>query len=141
MTIDPSKCPTCGASLKAYWHTLNAGLVSVLVAAIRFVHASGQNEFHLQGDLRLSVNQFCNFTKLRFHGLVAKVDGKPGCWLITRRGGQFLRGEVSVPLRVKTFRNRVVEHSPELVHIGELKGKIPAFEREFAYEVQRVQPY
>ena len=131
-------CPTCGAGMKAFWHTLNPGLVSILVKAIQFVHAAGKNEFHLQKDLHLSVNEFSNFTKLRFHALVAKVDGKPGYWCITRCGGMFLRGEVSVPLRVKTFRNQVKDHSPELVHIDELKGRIPAFEREYACEVQPV---
>ena len=73
----------------------------------------------------------------RFHALVAKVDGKPGFWLITSRGGQFLRGEIAIPERVKTFRNKVLEHSTELIHINELKGKIPVFQREFAYEYQR----
>ena len=124
--------------MKAFWHTLTPGLVSVLVKCIEFVHDHNRNEFHLQNDLHLSVNEFSNFTKLRFHALVAKVEEKPGYWLITKRGGQFLRAEISVPLKVKTFRNRVLEHSTELIHINELKGKIPVFEREFAYEFQRV---
>jgi hypothetical protein len=132
------RCPHCGANMKAFWHTLNPGLVSILIKAIQFVHENGKNEFHLQKDLHLSVNEFSNFTKLRFHALVAKVDEKPGFWLITRRGGQFLRGEIPVPLKVKTFRNRVIEHWPALVHIDDLKGKIPVFEREYAYEVQPV---
>jgi hypothetical protein len=123
--------------MKAFFHTLTPDLVSVLVKCIEFVHAANKNEFHLQDDLHLTVNQFSNFTKLRFHALVAKVDDKPGYWLITARGGQFLRGEIAVPLRVKTFRNKVLEHSKELIHILELKGKIPYFEREYAYEYQR----
>lgn len=128
------RCPTCGANMKAFWHTLTPGLVSILVQCIQWVHEHGKNEFHLQNDLHLTVNQFSNFTKLRFHALVAKVEGKPGYWLITTRGGQFLRGEIVVPLRVLTFRNHVMEHSKELIHINELKHKIPYFEREFAYE-------
>lgn len=78
-----------------------------------------------------------NFTKLRFHALVAKKDGKPGFWLITSRGGSFLRGEIAVPLKVKTFRNKVLDHSKELIHINELKGKVPYFEQQYAYEYQR----
>src|ERR1022692_1181022 len=122
------RCPHCGAGMKAFWHTLNPGLVSVLIKCIQFVHDHKKNEFHLQNDLHLSVNEFSNFTKLRFHALVAKVEGKPGFWLITARGGQCLRGEIAVPFRVKTFRNRVLEHSPELIHINELKGKVPEFQ-------------
>jgi hypothetical protein len=121
--------------MKAYFHTLTPGLVSVLITAVEFVHGAGRNEFHLQDDLHLSVNAFCNVTKLRFHALIAKVDGKPGFWCITARGGQFLRGEICVPLRVKTFRNQVIDHSKELIHINELRGKIPVFEQKFAYEI------
>ena len=131
------RCPHCGANMKAFIHNLNPGLVSVLIKAIQFVHASGKNEFHLQNDLHLNVNQFCNVTKLRFHALIAKVDGKPGFWLITARGGQFLRGEISVPATVKTFRNKVLEHSTDLIHINQLKGKVPEFQKEYAYEYQR----
>jgi hypothetical protein len=131
------RCPHCGAGMKQFWHTLNPGLVSVLIKCIQFVHDHNKNEFHLQRDLHLNVNEFSNFTKLRFHALVAKVDDKPGCWLITSRGGQFLRGEIAVPHRVKTFRNRVLEHSPELIHIDQLKGKVPEFEKKYAFEYQR----
>lgn len=131
------RCPHCGANMKAFWHTLNPGLVSVLIKCIQFVHDHNKNEFHLQRDLHLSVNEFSNFTKLRFHALVARVEGKDGYWLITARGGQFLRGEVAVPLRVKTFRNKVLDHSPELIHIDQLKGRVPEFEKEYAFEYQR----
>ena len=130
------RCPHCGANMKAFWHTLNPGLVSVLIKCIQFVHDHNKNEFHLQNDLHLNVNEFSNFTKLRFHALVAKVEDKPGFWLITARGGSFLRGEIAVPFRVKTFRNRVLEHSPELIHINELKGKVPEFQREYAFEYE-----
>ena len=123
--------------MKAFIHTLNSGLVTTLIQCIQFVHEHNRNEFHLQNDLHLSVNAFSNFTKLRFHALVAKVDGKPGYWLITKRGGQFLRGEIAVPLKVKTFRNKVLKHSHELIHINELKGKVPMFEKEYSYEYQR----
>jgi len=39
-----------------------------------------------------------------------------------------------VPLKVKTFRNRVQDHSAETVHIDDLRGKIPYFEKEYTYE-------
>jgi hypothetical protein len=133
------RCPYCQANLKKFYHTLTPGIVSVLIAAIQFVHGAGRNEFHLQNDLHLSVNQFCNVTKLRFHALIAKVDGKPGYWCITKRGGMFLRGEICVPLKVKTFRNRVEDHSAETIHIDDLRGKVPYFEREFAYETAQVE--
>ena len=47
--------------------------------------------------------------------------------------GQFLRGELSVPLTVTTFRNHVVEHSQQRMRIRELRGKIREFQNEWAY--------
>jgi hypothetical protein len=47
-----------------------------------------------------------------------------------------LRGEVAVPQRVKTFRNKAIEHSREMIHINELKGRVPEFQKEYAYEHQ-----
>jgi hypothetical protein len=140
--IKPQKeqhsCPHCGASMQAYKHTLSSGLVSSLIKAIQFVHRVNKNEFHLQHDLTsLTKNEYNNFQKLRFHGLVAKVDSKAGYWLITKRGGQFLRGEIAVPMHVVTFRNKVIERAEELIHIDEYRGEVPEFQKEFAYESQR----
>ena len=129
------RCPTCGATCKAYFSTLTPGLVAVLIQCIQWVHQHDRNEFHLQNDLHLSFKENSNFSKLRQHALVAKIDGKPGKWLITNRGGAFLRGEIAVPLKVQTYRNEVIGHSTELIHIRELRGKVPEFEQRFAYEV------
>jgi hypothetical protein len=68
------RCPHCGANMKAFWHTLNPGLVSVLVKCIQFVHEHEKNEFHLQHDLHLSVNEFSNFTKLRLGRMQRNFD-------------------------------------------------------------------
>lgn len=132
-----TKCPHCGAGMKAFWHRLSPGLVAILIQCIEFVAEKGRNEFHYMHDLRLSHTQAANFQKLRFHALLAKKDGKPGHWVITARGGQFLRGEIAVPERVLTFRNQVTGHSSELIHIRDLRGKIPEFEQEFAWEIPR----
>lgn len=137
MTDIPSKCPYCGANMKAYWHTLTPGLVSGLVEAIKFVVSHSRNSFHLQRDLNLSKSMYNNFQKLRFHALVAKIDEKPGYWLITNRGGQFLRGEIEVPRQVLTFRNKVQTHSGDKVHMRQFRDKVPYYEAEFAYETRR----
>src|ERR1035441_5888882 len=98
------RCPHCGASMTVYEHALTPGLVNALFKAVQFVHRQNRNYFHLQKDLDLTKSEFTNFQKLRFHALVAKTDD-PGYWLITARGGEFLRGEVAVPRTVRTFRN------------------------------------
>jgi predicted transcriptional regulator len=90
----------------------------------------------VQKDLSLTKNDYNNFQKLRYHGLVAKVKAKAGYWLITKRGGQFLRNEIAIPAGVKTFRNHVEEdgHTKETVRITDFKDRYPTFQSEFAYE-------
>jgi len=139
----PTNCSYCGASLKSYWHRLTPGLVSVLIEAIKFVHEHNKNRFHLQRDLNLTKTQYNNAQKLRYHGLIAhaeKDNPKSGFWLITARGGQFLRGEIVVPAAVRTFRNEVQEHSQVLVHINEFRDKVPYFESSFAARIERPEP-
>lgn len=134
---DKEICANCGESMKSYWHNITPGLVSGLIKAIEFVSRNNRNSFHLAQDLNLSKTTYNNFQKLRFHALVAHDKGKKGFWLITKRGGEFLRGETTIPKSVKTFRNRVVDHSDELVHIENYKHHFPEFQSEFAYEVQQ----
>ncbi len=131
-------CSNCGASMKMWWHQMVPGLVGDLIKAIEFVKRSGKNQFHLQKDLNLSKTEYNNFQKLRFHGLVAHVSNKVGYWLITKRGGQFLRNELEIPAAVMTFRNRVEGHSPEMTRITDFKGKFPTFQSEYAFETRTV---
>jgi hypothetical protein len=133
-----SKCEHCGASLQVYNHTLSSGLVSALIKSIQFVQENKKNEFHLQNDLKnLTKNEYNNFQKLRFHGLVAKIENKAGYWLITRRGGLFLRGEIGIPHNVQTFRNKVVGHSGDITTINQFRGKVPEFQKNFECEWDR----
>jgi len=139
------RCEHCGASLKAYWHLLTPGAVSALTKLLGAVHHYGRNSVHLHGEMKaggdpawkLSDFEWNNFSILRFHGLAhqdEKKGNRSGYWLITARGGQFLRGEIAVPMKVKTFRNQVVEHSEALTTIKDFQRKVPYFETQFAYE-------
>lgn len=135
-------CPHCGANISSRWERLSPGLVECLIKAIQAVHREKQNRFHWHKDLTLSNNESHNLQKLRYHALIAHYDEenpKSGEWLITARGGAFLRGETSVPKAVLVFRNKVMDHAKELVHIDEFRGKVSAFQKEFAYEAPQVR--
>lgn len=137
LTSMPEKCPTCGAGISPRWEKLNSGLVRNLILAIQAVHRKGENRFHYMHDLKLGHTAAANFQKLRFHGLIAHADEeniRSGEWLITKRGGQFLRGEIAVPKEVQIFRNQVIGHGTGLIHIKQLKKLPPEFNPSFAYE-------
>ncbi len=134
-----------------YWHALTPGIVSALVKLAAAVHVYGRNQIHIHDEMkggnvppriRLTDHEWNNFTRLRFHALAAKCgeDGKrkSGYWLLTRRGGQFLRGEIAVPLKVRTFRNKVVGHSDAVVRVGDFRGKMKWFETDFETEARRI---
>lgn len=139
------KCPHCGASMKMYWHRLTPVLVESLVKMKERILEKGINEVSVSKELNLTKTQYNNFQKLRFHGLVAHFkdeDGnnKSGEWVITRRGNQFLRGEIEVPVRVQTFRNRIVEKDTKLVKISDVIGSTPYLEErdDFQFTIKEV---
>ena len=131
-------CLHCGARLKKYWHRLTPGLVKVLVKCYKKVSEKQENIF-LMKDLNLDHSEYGNFQKLRFHGLIAKnrVNGEIQHkeWLITSRGTDFLRGEIQIPIRVQTFRNRVVDHDIELVTVTDVMRDVVYWEQNFDYDI------
>lgn len=104
-------CRCCGASLVMPVHSLTKGLVSILVACAK---VGRENRTYIidWDDANLSFSQRNNLQKLRYFGLMvmATKDGKhvPRTWVITRRGWQFLAGEIRVFKQMRTFRNRIV---------------------------------
>ena len=127
-------CPECGQQSYVYWFTLTPGLVGALVKLKRAVIDKGENSVHTRKDMdgtpnELTKNEYGNFTRLRFHGLVAKDDDAGrGYWLLTKRGNAFLKGQESVPRRVQTLNNKVIGHDEVWVTIEEVMGSTPYFE-------------
>jgi len=129
--------------MKKWKHTLTPGLVQALWKFAGAVGKKGRNEVHLIWDMEgkycLTKNEYNNFQKLRFFALVAKVkengEHKVGHWLLTRRGGQFLKGAEKVCRKVYTYRNEVVGHSDEKIHVKEFYRAYPHFECVFEYEI------
>jgi hypothetical protein len=106
----------------------------------------GRNEIHIRKHMadclgapfQLSKDEWSNFTKLRYHGLAAKCDRR-GYWLLTKRGSDFLKGEVSIPQTVVTFANRVAGHDGTLIHISRFRPLIPEFDK-LTYSEEKPAP-
>lgn len=128
-------CPTCHAQSYTYWHALTPGLVAGLIKLRQaWLAAERPQSLHVRKDLdntpwELTKGEAANWTKLRFHGLIAKdKDAGAGYWLITRRGHAFLRGAETVPSKVQTLNNHVVGHSELFLSIEDVMGSRPYFE-------------
>jgi hypothetical protein len=129
-------CPCCGASMAIHNHRLSKGLIISLVKFRKAVIENNCNEIHVQSKLKFTYSEYCNFQKLRYHGLIAKVKDKEtgerkfGVWLLTRRGNQFCKSEITLPESVSTFRNRIVERSIAKVSISYiLKDDMPYWDK------------
>ncbi len=117
-------------------HRLLSGHVSALMKLRKAVLHYGRNEIHIRKQMadclgapfQLTKDEWSNFTKLRYHGLAAKTERR-GYWLLTKRGGQFLRGEISIPETVITFANHVAGHDGPDIHIKVFARAIPEFDK------------
>lgn len=126
-------------------HPLLAGHVSALLKLRRATLHYGKRELHLRKDLPpgspfgLTFDEVANASKLRFHGLIAKVERRRGYWLVTHRGFQFLNGEISIPETVVTFANHVAGHDGKDIHISRYIPLIPAF-NDLTYTERKPAP-
>lgn len=109
-------CPHCGQAISAHKHGLSANMIRIMRKAAYADFVMGGGEFHLQQDLNLTKNEYANFQKLKYWGLVFK-GSKSGYWRISSHGKGFLANEIRMPKWVRTFNNRVVEQSDRLISV------------------------
>ena len=100
-------CECCGAKIVEYKHTFSRALA---VGLYKLYERSGAINIK---ELGLTRNQWDNFQKLRYWGLVAKAareDGTRigGCWVITQAGIDFIEKGVSIKKQVWTYRGETV---------------------------------
>lgn len=130
-------CGECGQSITKYKASLTSGIVEALIKFKTAVIEKGENKIHLLQDMRgefeLTRHEWNNFTRLRFHALAVKTD-EVGYWLLTKRGNQFLKGEIAIPKWVEVYNNKIVAKSQETVFIGDVFGTIPHFEQHGDFE-------
>lgn len=95
-------------------HSLTARFIDILKKAMN----TGLDSFHLQKDLTLTKNEYANFQKLRYWGLVENYSGqKSGHWSITQLGKVFLLGKISVHKHVVTFNNKVLSTEGPMINV------------------------
>uniref|UniRef100_A0A6H1ZD22 Uncharacterized protein n=1 Tax=viral metagenome TaxID=1070528 RepID=A0A6H1ZD22_9ZZZZ len=98
------KCQHCGHEIRAYIHKLNQPLVSALRQLVDR-HEELRRSINLQKDLTLTKNQYNNFQKLTYFGLIGHTTNG---WYPTQHGIDFVYGRQSAWNRVATFRGKTV---------------------------------
>lgn len=125
------KCTHCHHSINIYSYPINKVMVAFLRSMARATDETGSREVDVE---KVSVihHERTQITKLRVHGLIAKVKDADGhhrarMWLITSKGWDFLRGQ-EIPRKVIIYNNQVIGHSPETVTIGRIDGGSAEYE-------------
>lgn len=98
-------CPCCNQKIVTYKHKLNKGLCNALW---KLHKAGGVGKLK---ELNLTNNEFGNFQKLAYFGLVFK---KTSNWYITSKGIDFITGEGKAPEAVYTKNNVIIGEDIEI---------------------------
>ena len=127
-------CEHCGQKIREYRVTITPMMIKTLVKFRMAVTDKGVNEVHILNDMKdkdyeLTRHEWNNFSRLRFHALVAKVENESGYWLITKRGADFLNGKIEIPKSVWVNNNKVVDHDDILVNVKDIAGSLPYLEK------------
>jgi hypothetical protein len=126
-------CPTCGSCLSPYKVTITQMMVDALIKFRMAVIDKGENSVHLLKDMKgksyeLTRHEWNNFSRERFLAFAVKVEDKSGYWLLTKRGADFLNGELAVPYFVWIFNNKIIERSEKKVYVKDILGTTPYME-------------
>ncbi len=103
------ECECCGHVITAYSHHLNKPLVQALKQLVVW-YEDTKKPANLQANLNLSKNQYNNFQKLQYFGLVQRTEKG---WYPTDIGFQFIYGEISVYNKVATFGKDILGYDHE----------------------------
>lgn len=129
-------CDRCHRVIKIYRYRANKQMAIVLRKMRAEIDASGLNEVNFD-NLNLPYRLGSQRTKMRLHGLIAKSKYSSGehianTWLITKKGGEWLRGE-KIREFVVVFDNQVLGHEGRMVTINRAMG-------EAEFEAQPIAP-
>ena len=129
------KCEHCGSRITPRKENLSKGLLVTLDKFIKAIHRKERNSIHLQTEMpELTKNEYNNFQKLRYHGLVHNRDQKPGYWFLTRKGSQFLKGEVKTVKTVYVLDNRIVGKGDYFVGVRDYPELEDYWQKDFSVE-------
>lgn len=120
------RCGHCHQTIKIYKYKINKVHALFMRAMADEVRNTGVNDVDL-GTIALPYSMRSQNSKLRQHGLIARVKNKDGAqlarrWLITHKGWNFLNGDV-IPEYVLVYNNQVLGHDGRLVSIYSVLGE------------------
>lgn len=125
--LHDGKCPSCHQTIKIYRYGLNKTIASFMRAMADAARDTGVNDIDVS-TISLSYSVRTQITKLRLHGLVARVKNEAGVqipnrWLITNKGWDFVNGK-PIPSKVVVYNNQVLGHDDGQITIHQIMGEL-----------------
>lgn len=155
---EPERCEHCGQSL-TYLLPIDRGCVDILRAIAVAIYRKNINVIHPRKEMEVKIatsrhsdnyrqmimngnltsNQVGNLSRLRFHGLIASIDGNPGNYCLTKKGAWFLKGN-EVPryaIISKALGHQVGYYLPEeyLITIKDLIKRDDAYWEGISFDI------
>jgi hypothetical protein len=157
MKIETEYCDCCGGKLTGRYERVSKGLALSLIKFREKVLEQSElagkfvNKVHLSKDIKLTQNEYNNFQKLRYHGLIAHYKDKTtkeyetGYWLLTKRGNLFCKDELAVPRKILIFRNAIQERYDEKITLSTIlkEDDMPYWDKkdDYGYQFEHTSDY
>lgn len=97
-------CGSCGHVKTAFVHHINKPMVNALRQLVDWYERTGKPA-NLQKNLDLTKNQYNNFQKLQYFGVVTRTDKG---WFPSSTGIAFIYGNTRIPSHVATVESVVL---------------------------------
>ncbi len=106
------ECPCCGRFTKRYRRKFNHGMASSLIQIYKWSCQNPGQWMHVVEELGMECHH-AEYSKSRYWGFLiqepGKTEGTPsGRWMITDKGGQFVRGGLTVPKYIYLVNSEMV---------------------------------
>lgn len=127
--VNDGHCDRCKRVIKIYRYKANRTMALTMRQLYKaYKDSGGVNDIDVR-DIQLVYGQRSQLSKVRLHGLIARVkDGEGNViqshWLITKKGFAWLDGE-AIPTKVVNFGNQVLGHEGGTITIHEALGEAP----------------
>ncbi len=128
-------CECCGAKKNLYQHKLNKAMVSALAQLYK-----KNSPVNLQKDLTLTKNQYNNFQKMQYMGLVEGL-GSSALWRITDKGVKFITGRISICDSGFSFGKETLQYNHKLVKEAGCKYSFVYVEKIVKEDYQKLVDY
>lgn len=119
-------CDRCHQTINIYKYKANRVMATILRRMARYGTDFNVREVDVD-KLGLKHSERTQLTKMRFHGLVAKVKvngvHKPRHWLITTKGWDWLRDGGTIQEKVIVFDNTLLGHEGAFITIKQALGE------------------